>query len=355
MSEDDKNRWYRHWVETGLETVERQLAGNAATGRFCHGDAPGPRRLRARAADPQRPAHEMPPRPRADGDARLRELHGRAGVRDDPGLRLPGRGVTRPASWLAPPWAGGAVGALMSTREGGASVGPYRVDEPRRRGRRRAGGGSPRTGRRFAAACGAAPVFLRQVHGTRVVRIGAADAAPGAPGARRRCQRHDRAGRRLHGAGRRLPAGAVRRARGTRRRRRACRLARPRRPACSKRRSRRCARLRAADPASSTPGSASASGRAPSRSAPTCSRRSARAATAAIGAAIRCRPQPGKWLADLAGLARDRLAAAGVERVSAAPRLRLSKTRHGSFPSGATGSPAGWPPRSGSSGGAGAG
>jgi maleylpyruvate isomerase len=24
--EDDKNRWYRHWVETGLETVERQLA-----------------------------------------------------------------------------------------------------------------------------------------------------------------------------------------------------------------------------------------------------------------------------------------------------------------------------------------
>ena len=41
VSEDDKNRWYRHWVETGLETVERQLAGNASTGRFCHGDAPG--------------------------------------------------------------------------------------------------------------------------------------------------------------------------------------------------------------------------------------------------------------------------------------------------------------------------
>ena len=40
VSEDDKNRWYRHWVETGLETVERQLAGNAATGRFCHGDTP---------------------------------------------------------------------------------------------------------------------------------------------------------------------------------------------------------------------------------------------------------------------------------------------------------------------------
>jgi len=40
VSEDDKNRWYRHWVETGLAVVERQLAGHPATGRFCHGDAP---------------------------------------------------------------------------------------------------------------------------------------------------------------------------------------------------------------------------------------------------------------------------------------------------------------------------
>ncbi|MES2960324.1 MAG: maleylacetoacetate isomerase [Pseudomonadota bacterium] len=39
LSEDDKNRWYRHWVETGLETVERQLA-DPRTGRFCHGDVP---------------------------------------------------------------------------------------------------------------------------------------------------------------------------------------------------------------------------------------------------------------------------------------------------------------------------
>jgi maleylacetoacetate isomerase/maleylpyruvate isomerase len=41
VSEDDKNRWYRHWVESGLEVVERQLAGHASTGRFCHGAAPG--------------------------------------------------------------------------------------------------------------------------------------------------------------------------------------------------------------------------------------------------------------------------------------------------------------------------
>lgn len=39
LSEDDKNRWYRHWVETGLEVVERQLAAAPAT--FCHGHAPG--------------------------------------------------------------------------------------------------------------------------------------------------------------------------------------------------------------------------------------------------------------------------------------------------------------------------
>ena len=38
VSEDDKNRWYRHWVETGLEVVERQLA--AAPAAFCHGSTP---------------------------------------------------------------------------------------------------------------------------------------------------------------------------------------------------------------------------------------------------------------------------------------------------------------------------
>ena len=40
VSEDAKNGWYRHWVETGLETVERRLASDPATGRFCHGDTP---------------------------------------------------------------------------------------------------------------------------------------------------------------------------------------------------------------------------------------------------------------------------------------------------------------------------
>jgi maleylacetoacetate isomerase/maleylpyruvate isomerase len=40
LSEEDKTRWYRHWVEAGLAVVERRLAGDSRTGRFCHGDAP---------------------------------------------------------------------------------------------------------------------------------------------------------------------------------------------------------------------------------------------------------------------------------------------------------------------------
>ncbi len=38
LDEDAKNRWYRHWVESGLETVERQLA--AQPSRYCHGSTP---------------------------------------------------------------------------------------------------------------------------------------------------------------------------------------------------------------------------------------------------------------------------------------------------------------------------
>jgi maleylacetoacetate isomerase len=41
VADDDKDRWYRHWVETGLEVVERELSGHPGTGRFCHGDRPG--------------------------------------------------------------------------------------------------------------------------------------------------------------------------------------------------------------------------------------------------------------------------------------------------------------------------
>ncbi len=37
--EDAKSAWIRHWVEGGLEVVERQLAARPAT--FCHGETPG--------------------------------------------------------------------------------------------------------------------------------------------------------------------------------------------------------------------------------------------------------------------------------------------------------------------------
>lgn len=40
LDEAARTEWYRHWVRTGLETVEARLAGDPATGRFCHGDTP---------------------------------------------------------------------------------------------------------------------------------------------------------------------------------------------------------------------------------------------------------------------------------------------------------------------------
>jgi maleylpyruvate isomerase len=39
-SEDAKNAWYNHWIELGLAALETQLAGDAATGSFCHGETP---------------------------------------------------------------------------------------------------------------------------------------------------------------------------------------------------------------------------------------------------------------------------------------------------------------------------
>ena len=48
VSEEQKNAWYRHWVEDGLAKLEAMLAdgrsaGKSAggTGTFCHGDTPG--------------------------------------------------------------------------------------------------------------------------------------------------------------------------------------------------------------------------------------------------------------------------------------------------------------------------
>jgi maleylacetoacetate isomerase len=41
ISEEQKLTWYRHWVGVGFSGIEQQLAGDAETGEFCHGDWPG--------------------------------------------------------------------------------------------------------------------------------------------------------------------------------------------------------------------------------------------------------------------------------------------------------------------------
>lgn len=41
VSDEDKNGWYRHWCEQGLAALERTLANDPRTGRFCFGDKPG--------------------------------------------------------------------------------------------------------------------------------------------------------------------------------------------------------------------------------------------------------------------------------------------------------------------------
>ena len=41
LSEDAKNAWYHHWIAEGFQALEARLAKDPATGRFCHGDAPG--------------------------------------------------------------------------------------------------------------------------------------------------------------------------------------------------------------------------------------------------------------------------------------------------------------------------
>lgn len=39
--QDARERWTRHWMETGFRAFEAILADDAATGEFCHGDTPG--------------------------------------------------------------------------------------------------------------------------------------------------------------------------------------------------------------------------------------------------------------------------------------------------------------------------
>ena len=35
-----RDGWYKYWIDIGFEALEKQLAHDPATGRFCHGDTP---------------------------------------------------------------------------------------------------------------------------------------------------------------------------------------------------------------------------------------------------------------------------------------------------------------------------
>src|SRR6476646_4454667 len=40
VTEEQKDAWYRYWIDVGLEALETRLSRDARTGRFCHGDEP---------------------------------------------------------------------------------------------------------------------------------------------------------------------------------------------------------------------------------------------------------------------------------------------------------------------------
>ncbi|MBC7481550.1 MAG: peptidoglycan editing factor PgeF [Rhizobacter sp.] len=82
--------------------------------------------------------------------------------------------------WLIPAWTAPGVGALMTTRHGGVSAAPFDSFNLRQQI-----GDVPdavaHNQARLGRAVGATPVYLNQVHGARVARLGLADAAPDAP------------------------------------------------------------------------------------------------------------------------------------------------------------------------------
>lgn len=41
VSDQQRQAWYHHWIVTGFQALEKRLATEKQTGRFCHGDQPG--------------------------------------------------------------------------------------------------------------------------------------------------------------------------------------------------------------------------------------------------------------------------------------------------------------------------
>ncbi len=40
LDKTSRDAWYRHWIETGFDAIERWLQRDGSMGRFCHGNAP---------------------------------------------------------------------------------------------------------------------------------------------------------------------------------------------------------------------------------------------------------------------------------------------------------------------------
>jgi len=40
LAKEQKDGWYRYWVDVGFEALEKMLSQDRRTGRYCHGDAP---------------------------------------------------------------------------------------------------------------------------------------------------------------------------------------------------------------------------------------------------------------------------------------------------------------------------
>ena len=83
---------------------------------------------------------------------------------------MPRRGVNRHPDWLEPDWGVPGVGALMSTRAGGASAAPFdslNLGE----GLGDDAGAVACNRAIWASSIGAVPIVLKQVHGKRVVRL----------------------------------------------------------------------------------------------------------------------------------------------------------------------------------------
>jgi len=40
VTEEQKDGWYRYWIDVGLEALETRLSRDHQTGRYCHGDVP---------------------------------------------------------------------------------------------------------------------------------------------------------------------------------------------------------------------------------------------------------------------------------------------------------------------------